>query len=113
MTVKVQWYGENVIRSVKTNMSIRLHNAGEALAYKIRDNLSVSGPPSSLPGEFPHKDTGELMESIEVRLGRKEFSIRVVAGTPYSKYVEESRPFMRRTLREMKSTIRSILLRGK
>lgn len=112
-SAKINWHGPRVTREIRAGMRERLLAAGEALAEKVQENIDVQGPPASLPDEFPHKETGELQDSIHVRLDARSLSVDVVADAEHAPFVEEIRPFLRRTMREMKPVLRRIILADK
>lgn len=72
---------------------------------------SRSGYNPSLPGEFPHKRTGNLRASVNYRINPKKLSVRIGASAFYGKWLEfgtkkmAARPFVGRTIREENSTI--------
>jgi hypothetical protein len=108
--VTMKWYGDRCERGIRTALENRLAAVGEFLADEIQGNISTQGPPASVPGEFPHKDTGELFSSIYSVINRRALTVRVVATAPHAKYVEASRPFIRRTLFESRAAMRRIML---
>lgn len=109
---RLNWHGPSVSRDLRNEMKVRLAAAAEALAAKIRQNISVQGPPASRPSEYPHKVSGELESSVVVKLDLRSLSVEVHDTAPHAMAVEKRRPFMRRTLREMKPELRRIVLNG-
>lgn len=106
----VRWYGPQVAQSIRDQMKRRLDRAGRAVAASVRRNISRQGPPHSVPGEFPHRVSGDLQSSIRVETDRRSLTVRVVADAPHAEFIEAKRPFLRRTLREMRSELRAIIL---
>jgi len=109
-STNVRWYGPRVLQAVRDQMKRRLTTAGRELVQAVRQNIGTSGPPASLPGGFPHRVSGDLQRSIQMRLDRRSLSLRVVATAPHAEHVEAQRPFLRRTMLAMRPTLRRILL---
>jgi hypothetical protein len=112
MTPK-QW--ENQIMVKLMNVADEIGKAGaKELERQLTANLQKkSGTPSN-PGEYPAKQTGELVGSIERirrRVGRKvEHEVRVTA--PHASIVEKIRPFFNRTIREGRQQILAAMERA-
>ena len=106
----VRWYGPQVSREIREQMRRRMYRAARAIAARARRNVSRQGPPHSIPGEFPHRVSGELQDSIHVETDARSLTFRIVADAPHAQFVEAERPFLRRTLREMRSELRAIIL---
>lgn len=106
----VRWYGPQVTRDIREQMKRRLERAARAVAARIRKNIGTQGPPHSVPGEYPHRVSGELQSSIRVETDSRSLTVRIVADAPHAEMVEAKRPYLRRTLREMRSELRSIIL---
>lgn len=106
----VRWYGSRVSREVREQMKRRLLKAGQLTIRTVRRNISVQGPPRSKPGEFPHRETGELARSLELRFDRRSLTIQVLASASYAPFIETRRSFLRRTLRELRPQLREILI---
>lgn len=106
----VRWYGERVTMAVRNKMKKRLEKAGRFAVKAVRENIATQAPPASLPGEFPHRQSGDLYRSTEMRLDRRSLTVRIVASAPHAEHVERNRPFLRRTLRKIKPQLREILL---
>ena|SRR3990172_5664840 len=70
--------------------------AGEIEA-QIRTAISIQGPPRSLPGEPPHKDTGRLHANFRVTAGSEGLNVWAM---PYAWFLEggtvnmDPRPFV-------------------
>lgn len=113
--VKITWHGDKLQAAVKAEMRKRLRLCGELVASRVRENIShTSRPNPSLPGGFPHADTGKLRQSIFSKVIDDSTAI---IGTPlkHGLYLEfgtskmAARPFLRATLSEMSPRIKSIL----
>ena len=91
-----------------TDMGDAALKAGaEEFASLLKKNLTrKSGTPSS-PGEYPAKQTGELVNSIAIerrRVGNAvSYSVSVDAG--YAEPLEAIRPFFQRTIDENEQRI--------
>lgn len=105
MAGKLDWNGDAYSRAVENATSRRLAAVGEILVDVVRDNIDTPAPPHSHPGEYPHKDTGRLYESVRSTHSRRELRTRVEARTPYAEHVEEIRPYLRRTVQENRKWI--------
>ena len=95
-----------------------LLNAFGRAGKVYRKGRRIYGGNPSKPGEFPHKQKGWLRQSIAMQYDPAK--IRAIVGTnlAYGKYLEEGtrkmapRSFLRRTLKEEKSFIQSIIVGG-
>lgn len=86
------------------------------LVSKIQRNINTStrskGPSS--PGEFPHKDTGKLQQSIREE-STGPMSVGVGTNLDYGKDLElgtdkvAARPFLRRTFSEELSAVKNVV----
>jgi hypothetical protein len=89
-------------------------NTGEQVLDDVRDNITQShSPPASRPGQFPHTATGDLAKSGKVEQLNEGTGawVAVVFGAGYAAYVEESRPFLSRTLRQNRKKYAGSLIR--
>jgi hypothetical protein len=93
--------------------------AGNRLKEWTRMNLqrgrtAVEGP--SAPGEYPHIHKGRLVDSINASRLKEDMhgmSIEVGTNLDYGVYHElTERPFLRRTLHEMRGPLKRILTGG-
>lgn len=79
----------------------------------LRENLTrKTGTPSN-PGEYPAKQTGELVQSIRRRrrVGNKiEHSVAVEAR--HAEILEKVRPFFKRTITESKDRVLAAMARA-
>lgn len=107
--VSFRWNGPRVAKANVAALMAGIQAGAEYLARQIESNISIIGPPASEPGEFPHVDTGELQDRIEVQRGRG-YSVRVVATAEHAEYVEKSRPFIRRTYLEERKRLRHVIM---
>jgi len=84
---------ENILRTPKT---------GRYYKYKGRKYQA------SAVGEFPANRSGDNRRSIQFKVKGKKKMI-FGADAPYSKYLEKSRPFLIRTIRETRGTQKKLL----
>lgn len=109
---EVRWYGDEVSRAVREAMKMRLDVAARTVARQVQENIGTPAPPHSVPGQFPHLVSGDLQKSVRVETDKRSLTVRIVADSDHAEAVEASRPFLRRTLREMRTRLRAILLNG-
>lgn len=88
----------------------RLEDAGQFLADAMRRNIGTQGPPRSTPGDYPHQDSGTLLNSIAVKSDKKTLSVVIEVNAPYAKDVDAKRPFIERTYNENFAAIQDIAL---
>lgn len=108
--VKITWNGPRVAAGMLGATLDGIGAAANALAEKIKDNIGTQGPPASTPGEFPHRESGDLQRGIKVIHNRSKKTFRVISTAEHSEAVEETRPFIKRTFNESRSELRSIVL---
>ena len=114
---RVKYYPEAVKRDVRQRACRALKTAAEMVRNQVVRNISTGRPPSQ-PGEFPHVDTGHLRQSIFSDTDCAEG--RAIVGTPllYGLYLEVGtehmapRPYLSRTLEEMRGQIKPVLEGG-
>jgi len=99
------WALDRTIRRVQIDMEPWVEEQANTVAAAIRKNISQQGPPASLPGNFPHKRTGRLQESIQVQRGGQRGEMIVYSDAPYALDLElgnrkigSERSYFRRTL---------------
>lgn len=100
---------EGYKKKLRRAMTSRLRMVGRSVVSTVRKNISVDGKSfgPSRPGEYPHRQTGELMRSVESQVSGSDQAVSVFirATAPHAETVEEKRPFMRRTIAEMEHEI--------
>lgn len=109
----MDWYGDEWLERQKAAYTVRVNDAGENLAEAMRTQISVQGPPRSLPGDPPHMDTTALHESIEVIPGEEGDLIFASIGTAifygilleYGRSNCAPRPWLLRTLLQEQDAI--------
>lgn len=114
--VTLKWHGDALTRDVRRAAERGVKAAALHLKEKLQINIGVVGPPRSLPGDFPHVDTGELQDSAVAIADAKNLSWRVVMTAPHATFLEfgtstmAPRPFGRRTMEEEKDTLSQIIV---
>lgn len=111
MASRLKWRGEQVKQSVRRLIASRLEDAAEYAAAQVRQNIGVQGPPASLPGEYPRRASGELQAGIRA-VATSDVRAMVVADADHAPYVEAMRPFLARTIDEIRPSLRRIMLGG-
>lgn len=96
---RVTWLGDAARAKIVAKAGKRAARVANRLAGMIRRNISTAGPDPSSPGEYPHKQTGELKQGIRV-IQRNQYRWDVVSEAPHAAAVERTRPYMQRTLDE-------------
>lgn len=122
MASTIRLYGQKVAGYFRKKVFMpKVRRSADALLVQIRLNIGQQGPPHSKPGEFPRRITGYLARAVDVEYDESNLSARVFVRNeqaPYWKFLEfgtskmEPRPFLSRTLREMKPRIRKNLTAG-
>jgi hypothetical protein len=97
----LRWNGQAYLASIKRHLIRKLDKVGEAVVARVKENISTAGPAPSSPGEYPHRQTGDLQASITHSIDMSTMSVGIKAEAEHAKYVEAARPFLRRTLGEM------------
>ena len=110
--VKVVDHSKKAFAVINTGLQRRLKLAALMYADKVKKSINVStrraGP--SKPGDYPHKDTGKLQQSIQVGAVVQN-TVRIGAHVNYARALElgtnkmAPRPFLRPILNEMYPTI--------
>ena len=109
---EIVWFGDEFERELGLTIKKKLKLAAEVTANQVKRNIS-KGRPASKPGDFPHVDTGRLRNSIFWDLQNDTTAI-VGTTVEYGLFLEigtstmAPRPYLRRTLNEMKNKINRI-----
>lgn len=109
-TTGIKWYGESYKREIRNELNRRLDRVGELLVRDVRKNISTPAPPHSHKGQFPHRMTGELRDSVSYTTDKRSLTLRLHATADHAEYVEEIRPFLKRTFWARRSKVRQIML---
>lgn len=100
----MKWYGDTVRAALINKAGKRAEKAAKLLAKMIRENIDTPGPEHSKPGEFPRKQSGELMAGVRV-VQRNQYRYDVVSTSDHAEIVERMRPYMLRTLEEQRAAL--------
>lgn len=103
--VRVKMFDKEARAAILDAVAKRADRAANKLASAVRRNISTPGPEPSEPGEYPHKQSGELKSSVKVTR-RNQYRIDVSVDAPHAEYVEAIRPFLSRTVNEMFNALR-------
>src|SRR5690606_4313565 len=112
----IKWHSKQLDGELRAEMLRRLRICGEAAASHARRNLSAAMPPAGLPGEFPHARTGTLRQAVTYEVDERRMTVRIGAPVEYALFLElgtekmQPRPFLRKTLIEMRPFFRRVLL---
>jgi hypothetical protein len=106
--VIVKTNAQQIVREVRRTVTRRLVDAGELITANIRQNISVPSPPSSVPGEYPHRVSGELHDSVHYTIDAARLELTIIADADHADAVERARPFLKRTIDEMRREITDI-----
>ena len=117
-SIKIAWNGEKLIDSTLRAAGEGVFEGAMILREKIQTNISVVGPPHSLPGEAPHLITGKLQDSVKIKGNRNIPEARVVVEAPYALALEfgyaarnlAPRPFIRRSMEEVRSEVTAAIV---
>lgn len=105
MKSRLHWYGDKVMAKVLDLAAKRANRVAQKLANAIRQNISTPGPDPSEPGQFPHRQSGELIDGIKV-IQRNQYRFDVVSTADHAGIVEETRPYFERTINEQFEMLR-------
>jgi hypothetical protein len=101
----IKWYGSTVRKKVKSVVSRKINAAGTRYVQQLRENIGKPLPEPSQPGEYPRRDTGDLLESVYFRMDRRRLRFKAGTDVEYSHHIERLRPHIKRTMMESKSTL--------
>ena len=106
MSATMRWNPEAFERKLEAAGNDAVFAGARVMEKQAAVNIGVQGPPRSLPGNFPHKDTQNLWNSItSARLPRSGSTLWAAFGTSvfYGKLLEfgtakmEPRPWIMRS----------------
>jgi hypothetical protein len=112
----VRWNQVGYTRDLRLILQDRLYAVGREVVAVVRENIAQVSPPRSQPGDFPHREFGELSASIDFRVNRNRLRVEVFSDSPYALPLElgtrnmAARPFLRRSLVEARSRVRAVML---
>jgi hypothetical protein len=111
------WTGDDFFGGIRDTLATNVAAAGVQLKGAMQQNIAIQGPPRSVPGESPHKDSGDLYASVAVN-GPVVQGDLIVAGVgsplPYGVILElqMNRPWMVKSLRENQDSLAQTVLHG-
>lgn len=113
----IEWKGDKFVAKYREAAADASFEAALALRDQLMVNLSVLGGDGehSAPYDYPYLQSGELRDSVKVSVNRKTGVGRVVVLAKHALPLEmgtsrmKPRPFMRRTMNEMKGELRKIM----
>lgn len=81
-----------IMGKVAAQVEGAFQRAADQMTHRVKDRLEEAYPPSSKPGENPHKRTGRLMEGIQFPVTRngEDISATFDSEAPYTKKLEDS-----------------------
>ena len=119
-STSLEWHGDELIRSVESQLATRLDTTAEYLRQRVVASLgSPDYDPhrNSRPGEYPLSDEGRLKEHVLV--DRPDpLTRRISTDLDYGLWLEigtrrmRPRPFISRTLREEQGRVVEFLTKG-
>ncbi len=107
----------DLLAKLEQILNDRLEKAENFLTHHIENKISIQGPPRSLPGNPPHKDTGKLHKDV-LGFVKPPFKAQIIVTLPYAPMLEYGtskmapRPFMRPSIDECKADIIRIMTKG-
>lgn len=118
---RMNWNGDAFMEAMEARYSARVEAGANLLAQRMRERIGIQGPPRSLPGESPHRDTGNLQANVEIN-GPEIQGSKIIAsvGTSlaYGLYLElgtekmQQRAWMLPTLLENGPEVASVIAEG-
>jgi len=97
------WRGQELINAVRGLIARNMDPAARLLQSAERKEVSIPGPPRSSPGEAPHIDTSDLIQSIDYLVDYPSMTFYVAPQVPYAEMLEagtvnmQPRPFIVKT----------------
>lgn len=85
---KVVSHRSRVMARVEAEMERRIGIVSRTLAADMANAFGESGPPASTPGQYPKKDSGELIDSITIV--RRDMGASVGPTAEHAKYLAAS-----------------------
>jgi hypothetical protein len=83
---------DDPIDAMAENAEAAMQAVGDRVAEIARDRLDTPAPPSSRPGEHPHRRTGTLRDGISAEVIRHgdEVEVVVTSAAYYTDFLEAS-----------------------
>jgi hypothetical protein len=100
--MKMNWYGPKVSTALHGRLGTNVERAGEIIEDHAKYLISTQGPPRSRPGQPPHIDTSELIQSVDHATDFANLVTHVGSDVPHAYWTEVGtvnmapRPWLRR-----------------
>lgn len=88
MTVRIVSFQAQLEAAIQAQLASNLEDAASYYADRLRDRIGTQGPPRSTPGNPPHKDTGDLYNSIEYQVDAANLTAQISSDMPYAGTLE-------------------------
>jgi hypothetical protein len=89
MSVRIVDHSATLKQALYAHLADNLGAGAELLRTEVQANIGIQGPPRSVPGEFPHRDSGDLQESIFDDMDPDSLTARVGSTMPYAPTLED------------------------
>lgn len=117
---RFKWSGGSIPWVVRRAVAEGMGRAAEHVKRTMRRLINVPYPPASLPGESPHRRTGNLRRSINIWLNKQTLQVWVgpTDAANYGIYLEYGtkrmapRPFMFKALKQEGTKVKNIMQRA-
>jgi phage gpG-like protein len=112
---RLEWNGDAAEVFVRGRTLSALMVLAAECERKAKELVSIQGPPRSSPGSAPHKDTGDLHDSITHEVDASTMSARIGTDLDYGLFLEvgtskmAARPWLRRSAMELMSRADQVL----
>jgi hypothetical protein len=104
MPFQFHWDDRQVLSDVRKNSTPILVDIGNDIAGLIKTKIDTPAPPHSVPGEYPHRLTGEMQSKTRAEaVGPGEAVI--FSDAAHAPKIEQIRPFIRRVMAEQQRAI--------
>lgn len=94
----LKWFGERQAKRLSGLAKRRSKACAREAARLIVEEISIPGPSASIPGEYPHKQSGGLSEGVGI--DESDLYWSVVSSAAHAGAVEQIRPYFMRAIRE-------------
>jgi len=115
---RLEWNGDDANAYIRGRSLAALMVLAAEGERRAKELVSIQGPPRSSPGSPPHKDTGNLHDSITSEVDAGQMAARVGTDLDYGLFLEvgtskmAARPWLRRSLMELTSRADQVLAAG-
>ena len=115
---RLEWNGDDANAYIRGRSLAALMVLAAEGERRAKELVSIQGPPRSSPGAPPHKDTGNLHDSITSEVDAGQMTARVGTDLDYGLFLEvgtskmAARPWLRRSLMELTSRADQVLAAG-